>query len=322
MYRNELERLIKSGTKLRGIMLYGECHFLIEYYLKHFSNIPDANMLSLYHDEYEFTAAKAHISQGSLFGGENVLIIKSEKKLPKKELDILLSLVQKNPDNTFIYAYYGPDMKTSAKAFNKKSGGIEVRLFSPYPNEAKAMLLQEAQRLQVQLDGYSANHLIESQNGDLSLAFNELKKLQILGRPITTKDIDTLVYGVGEVKIDQFINHLLDKKDFREEVQRILESGVDEIRIITAISAHLSQLFLFYSQIKVNGVGDSRAVLGFKLPPKIEQARAQQSIRLKQYQYEQVLQLLIECELQMKSSGGMDKTALLLATLIKLQSYL
>ena len=322
MYRKELDNLIRSGSKVSAIMLYGESHFLIDHYIKIFSDIPDANVLSLYHDEYDFAAAKAHLSQGSLFGDQNLLIIKNEKKIPKRDLDILLEQVKKNPDNTFIYGYYGSDMKSSAKAFNKKSGGIEVRMFPPFAGEAKNMLMQEAQRRQVQLDSYAASHLIDSQNGDLGLAFNELSKLQILGRPITTKDIDILVYGVGEVKIDQFINHLLAKKDFKEDLQHILESGEDEIRIITAISAHMTQLYLFYAYIKINGMADSRAILGYKLPKNIEQDRAQQSIRFKQHQYDAILNLLLENELKMKSSGGVEKNALLLATLIKLQSLI
>lgn len=195
-------------------------------------------------------------------------------------------------------------------------------MFAPYESEAKAMLLQEAQRQGIQLDSYTASHLIESQNGDLALAFNELSKLAILNRPISAKDIDALVYGVGEVKIDQFINHLLAKKDFREELQHVLESGEDEIRIITAISAFLTQLYLFYAHIKIHGMADSRAILGYKLPRNIEQERAQQSIRFKQHQYSAMMNLLLDNELKMKSSGKMDKPALLLATLIKLQSHI
>lgn len=322
MRRQELDNLIRNNTRPQAVMLYGESHFLIEHYLRIFKEVPEANLLSLYHDEYDFNSAKAHLSQGSLFGGQNVLIIKNEKKVPKKDLDTLLELVQKNPDNSFIYAYYGSDMKTSAKAFNKKSGGIEVRLFPPFAGEAKNFILQEAQRLGIQMDSYAATHLIESQNGDLALAVNELAKLQILGRPVSAKDIDALVYGVAEVRIDQFINHLLAKKDFKSDLQRILESGEDEIRIITAISAHMTQLYLFYAHIKIHGIADSTAILGYKLPQKIEQERAQQSIRFKQEQYDALLNLLLENELKMKSGGAVDKHALLLATLIKLQSYI
>jgi len=322
MRRQELDALIHSGKPPRAVMLYGESHFLIDHYLNIFGRVDDANILNLYHDEYDFGRAKAHLSQGSLFGGQNILVVKNESKVPKKDLDALLELVQKNPDNIFVYAYYGSDMKSSAKAFNAKSGGVEVRLYRPFPNEAKSLIMQAAQRLGVQLDGYAATHLIESQNGDLALAFNELGKLRILGRPVSSKDIDALVYGVAEVKIDQFINHLLAKKDFKAELQRILESGEDEIRIITAVSAYMTQLYLFYAHIRIHGVADSAAVLGYKLPRNIEQERAQQSIRFKQEQYDAILNLLLDNELKMKSGGALDKNALLLATLIKLQSFL
>ncbi|MCJ7765294.1 MAG: DNA polymerase III subunit delta [Thiovulaceae bacterium] len=322
MRRPELDDLIRNGNHPQSVMLYGESHFLIDYYLRVFGNVPDANLLSLYHDEYDFNSAKVHLSQGSLFGGQNILIIKNEKKVAKKELDTLLELVKKSPDNTLIYAYYGSDMKTSAKSFTKAAGGVEVRLFSPFANEAKSLVLQEAHRLGIELDSYAAAHLIESQNGDLSLAFNELNKLRILGRPISTKDIDALVYGVAEVKIEQFINHLLAKKDFKLDLQRILESGEDEIRIVTAISSYMTQLYLFYAHIKIHGIADSAAILGYKLPRNIEQERAQQSIRFKQEQYNAILNLLLDNELKMKSSGAMDKNALLLSTLIKLQSFI
>ena len=324
MYRNEFDNILRQRPDVSAVMLYGESHFLIDYYIKKLQSAMSegTNVLNLYHDEYNFNSAKAHLSQGSLFSDKNLLLIKSEKKVPKKELDTLLELVQKNPDNSFIYAYYGPDMKGSSKAFNKKSGGLEVRMFHPYGPEAKTMLLQEAQALNVQLDPYSANHLLESQNGDLELAFNELNKLQILQRAITTKDIDALVYGVGEVKLDTFIDHLLEKKDFKKELLQILERGEDEIRVITTLSGQITQLYLFYTQIKLNGISDSRAILGFKLPPKIEKERAQQSIRLKQHQYDAILDLLLEYELKMKSKGGMDKNALLISALIRLQSLL
>jgi len=322
MYRNELENIIRRGQNVPAIMLYGDSHFLIDYYVNIFSKKEDTNLLSLYHDEYNFASAKAHLSQGSLFGGDSVLLIKTEKKIPKKELDTLLSLIQKSPDNTFIYAYYGPDMKTSSKAFNKKSGGIEVRLFAPNLSEARGLLLQEVQKQNIQLDAHCATHLLDSQNGDLTLAFSELSKLQSLSRVITTKDIDNLVYGVGEVKMEQFMDQLLMKKDFRENLLYILESGEDEIRVVTSLSTYITQLYLFYIQIKLNGIADSRAIMGFKLPPKIEKERAQFSIRFKQAQYDALLELLLEVELKMKSSGKMDKNALLLAMLIKLQSLL
>ncbi|NOQ31278.1 MAG: hypothetical protein GQ570_09160 [Helicobacteraceae bacterium] len=320
--RHELDNAIKAQRLPSAIMLFGESHFLIDRYVQRISNVADAQIVSLYHDEYDFNLAKAHLSQGSLFGDRSILIIKSEKKVSKKDLDILVELTQKNSDNIFIYGYYGSDYKASAtSAFNKKSGGDSVRLFTPYENEAKTILLEEARSLNINMDGYSASHLLLAQNGDLALAFNELSKLGILDRAVTTKDIDELVFALAEVKLDVFINALLHKKEFKKDLQLLLEHGEDEIRIITAVSSFLTTLYLFYIYIKINGNVNSADILGYRLPPFIEKERSQLCLRFKQESYEKAIRLLLECELQMKSQK-MDKNSLLIATLISLQAIL
>ncbi len=323
MKRQELDALLSRNEAPHAVMLYGESHFMIEYYTKRLADIEDANLLNIYFDEYSLAAAKAHLSQGSLFGGANVLIVKTEKKVPRNDLLAILEIVKKNPDNRFIYAYYGSDFKKSAtSAFTAKTGGSAVRLFRPFPNEARQIILGEARALGIDLDPYAAAHLLESQNGDMALSVNELQKLALLPGRIGIKEIDELVYGVAEVKVDQLIDALLQKKDFRPLLQRLLESGEDEIRLLVALANHISQLFLFYASIRLTGRADSAAVLGYKLPPKIEQARSQQSIRLQQDQYLKLLTLLGRSELKMKSAGAGDKNALLLATFLQVQSIL
>jgi DNA polymerase-3 subunit delta len=322
MKRHELDIAIRNGTLSNAIMLYGESHFLIEYYQKKLMQFNDANILSLYHDEYDSTLAKQHLSQGSLFGDRNVLLIKIEKKIPKADLDILLSLCKKNSDNYFIYAYFGTDFRTSNKAFNKKSGGEAIRFFNPYEKEAKNIIMQEAKNLGITMDFYSASYLYESQNSDLSLTCNELHKLRLLDKAISPKDIDELVYGLAEVKIDQFIKELLEKNNFNQSLHHILEQGEDEIRVLTSISTYISQLYLFNCQVRINGFTDSVAILGYKLPKFIEEERASLSIRLPYRIYKQGLKLLLKCELEMKSSSNHDKNSLLLSTLLHFQSIL
>ncbi|WP_345986167.1 DNA polymerase III subunit delta [Sulfurimonas sp. HSL-1656] len=323
MKRQELDNLIRQGKAPGAVMLYGESHFLIEHYTKQLADVEDPNILSVYFDEYQFANAKAHLSQGSLFGGRNVLVIKSEKKLPKNDLTALIGLVQKNPGNLFIYAYFGTDFKKSATAaFGPKSGGADVRLFRPFPNEARQIVLNEAASRGINLDPYAASHLLESQNGDLALTINELDKFSLLQGRIGIKEIDELVYGVAEVKVDQLIDTLLQKQDFVPLMRRLLEHGEDEIRLLTALSNHIAQLYLFYASIRLSGAADSAKILGYKLPPRIEQERSQQSVRFKQPQYTRLMALLGETELQMKSAGGGSKNALLAAAFLKVQSLL
>jgi len=325
MNRQELDRALQSNAHgaLNAMMFLGESHFLIDRYTQALSNIADTNKLSMYHSEYNFSSAKAHLSQGSLFGDKNVLIIKSEKKVPKAELTALLEMVQKNPDNLFIYAYYGTDFKAASyAAFNKKSGGNYVRFFNPFFNEAKTILTQYARDLHVDLDNYAATHLLQTQNSDLALACNEVTKLQFIEGSITTKDIDDMVYGVAEVKIETFILDLLAKKDIFTDLKRVIDGGEDEIRIVTQINRFVYELYLFYIYVKLNGVSDSTKILGYKLPQFVEKQRASLSISFKQKQYESLIELLLSTELKMKSSSNIDKNALLLSMLIKFQAIL
>ncbi len=318
--RKELDAAIAAHNVPNALMLFGESHFLIDRYIAALSNVADANVLKMYHDEYHFETAKAHLSQGSLFGGQNLLVIKSSKKVPKVDLDRLVALCQKNSDNIFIYGYYGDDYRTSNKAFTKKAGGDFVRLYNPFAGEAINIVKNESQRLGAQLDHYSIQHLLSSQNGDIALACNELNKLAILQMPITSKEIDDLVYGMAEITIEQLITALLNRQDFKEPLERILQSGEDEIRIVTALSAFIAQLYMFYVYIKLHGVASAKAILGYEPPKFIVQQRSQLSIKFNQATYETILTLLLETELQMKSGTKTDNYALLLSALLKVQT--
>ncbi len=321
MNRQELDRHLQNNSAPRAMALFGESHFLIDRYAAKLAKIEGASVLSLYHDEYDFNTAKAHLSQGSLFGDQNLLIVKHEKKLPKAELDTLIELVGKNEDNTFIYCYMGEDVKGADTAFKGSHAG-SVRFFNPYANEARAIILQEAKEIGLHLDSQAAFHLLEMQNNDLSLACNELSKLFILNKTITMKEIDEHVFGLSEIKIDHFITQVIEKREFLPSLQHLLESGEDEIRLLTGISAFLTQLYLFNSAIKIHGVADSALVLGYKLPGFIEKERAALSIKITPDAYKKGLNLLLDTELKMKSVGSPDQEALLLSSLLKLQSLI
>jgi len=321
MTRQDLDRHLQNRNAPRAMALFGESHFFIDRYATALARIEGASVLSMYHDEYDFSTAKAHLSQGSLFGDQNLLIVKHEKKLPKAELDIFVELVGKNPDNTFIYCYVGDDVKSVDTAFKGTHAG-SVRFYSPFANEARAILLQEAQRAGVQLDNQAAFHLLDLHNNDLSLACNELSKLSILGKPITMKEIDEHVYGLSEIKLDHFITQVIEKKEFLPSLRHLLESGENEIQLLTAISGFLTQLYLFNISIKIHGIADSALVLGYKLPGFIEKERASLSIKITPNGYKKGINLLLDTELKMKSTGSPDQEALLLSALLKLQSVL
>jgi len=322
MYKNEFDNHIRNKTIGNSFVFFGESSFLIDMYSKMLTNIDDANIITYYHDEYDFNSAKAHLSQGSLFGDRNILIIKSEKKVPKKELDILLELCEKNPDNIFVYAYYGSDHKTynNKKAF-AKTHAMSVRFFHPKEFEAQNILLQVAQEKNVNIDKYTLSHLLQMHNGDVALAVNEIDKFRVYDRAITIKDVENLVYGLGEVNLDDFIKSLLAKKSFSDDLQSILEHGEDEIRVLTAITSYITQLYMINIYIRVNGAPNAIDILGYPAPKFVIDEKAALSIKIKPFTYSKLHELLLESELAMKSAN-IDKGAILLSTLIRMQKLL
>ncbi len=322
MYKNELDKHIQNKSISNSFVFFGESSFLIDMYTKMLTNIEDANILSYYHDEYDFNSAKAHLSQGSLFGDRNILIIKSEKKVPKKDLDSLLELCDKNPDNIFVYAYYGSDHKTynNKKTF-AKTNAMSVRFFHPKEYEAQNIVFQLAQEKNVNIDKFTISHLLKIHNGDVALASNEIDKFRVYDKVITTKDVDNLVYGLASINLDDFIKKLLDKKDFRPDLQNILEHGEDEIRIISAITAYLTQLYMFNIYIRINGAPNALEILGYPAPSFVVEQKASAAIKIKPQTYLKLHELLLNSELQMKSSN-VDKSAILLSSLIRLQKLL
>ncbi len=322
MYKNELDNAIKSKKVSNSFVFFGESSFLIDMYTKMLTNIDDASLLNFYYNEYDFNSAKAHLSQASLFGGNNVLIIKSEKKVPKKELDILINYCEKNSDNVFVYAYMGSDHKTynNKKAFAGKST-MSVRFFHPKEYEAQNIVLGVAKDKNVNIDKYSISHLLQIHNGDVALSCNEIEKFRVYDREITTKDIDNLVFGLAEINIDDLIKKIIGKKDFKSDLANILEHGEDEIRVITAITAYLTQLYMFNIYIRVHGAPNALDILGYPAPKFVVDEKAALSLKFKPNIYYKLHELLLSSELKMKSSN-VDKSAILLSTLIRVQKLI
>ncbi|RUM66080.1 MAG: hypothetical protein DSZ05_04970 [Sulfurospirillum sp.] len=326
MYKRDLDTLIAQGKLPSALLLYGE-PFFTDFYAKKILPLwaEKEHILSFYFDEYHFESAKNHISQPSLFGDVSVLYIRSDKKIPKKELDALVAMTQKNPSSYFLLHFSGDDRvaRDIAKSFTKKKGGDFVRFFKPNMGEAIAFMREEANRLQLQIENFALQHLFVLQNEELSLCMNELEKLSLLGKPVTVSDIDTHVYGMGSLSLDTFIMKLLQKEDIKEDLMRVLDgAGSDEIRIINAITAYVTQLMMFHIYIKVHGRYDAVEILGYPLPPQLVKERAAMSIKFKLPLYKKLLEHLLSCEHALKYAQQIDKNSYLISCLIKLQTFL
>jgi DNA polymerase-3 subunit delta len=325
MYQREFDQKLKQALP-KAVLFYGENDYLVDFYIDSYIKKTDAkeSMLSLYHDEWNFEQAKNFLSQTSLFGGTNLVVVKHDKKIPKKELDVLIELANKNEDNYFLYGYSGApkDAKSMQSAFSEKKGGIWVRFFEPNIRDGIAMLQQKAQEIQLDIDHYALQHLMLILNNNLALCANELNKLAILRMKVTSKDIDRLVYSTAPLATEQLLIDLFNKKPITATITKLLDLGEDEASLLRSTQYFVNQIFLFHAYIKLHGHVDSAAILGYKLPKQIEEQKAQLALRVKSAALLKIFEHLLESEILIKKAPATQKEVLVYSMLIKLQGYL
>ncbi|MGW8169951.1 MAG: DNA polymerase III subunit delta [Sulfurovaceae bacterium] len=324
MYQKDFEQTLQNRLP-KALLVYGENQYAIEEYISKYITELDAkeDLLKLYFDEYNFEQAKAYLSQNSLFGGTNLLIIKHDKAISKKELETLLESVKKNNDNYLLYLFSGAqkDIKSNAVLF-RSDDAIEVRLFEPSVRESITILQKKANTLQIRIDSYALEHLIMTLNNNLMLCSNELEKLSILNKPITTKDIDDLVYSDAPLGIEKLLIDLCNKKPISNTINTLLELGEDAAYLLRSTQMFMNQILLFQAYIKINGNVNSAEILGYKLPKQIEEQKAALASRIKSSSLLKILEHLLRSELEIKSAPAPQKETLLYGMFIKLQSYL
>jgi DNA polymerase-3 subunit delta len=325
VYQREFEQRLKQGLP-NAVLLYGDNAYLIEETIERYRRELDASetLLAMYHDEYDYERAKNYLSQSSLFGGTNLLLIRREKKIPKKELDTLIELTRKNPENYFLFDFRGEarDAKGMQSSFSEKKGGIWVRFFEPNPREGVAILRRRAKELGLEIDDYALNHLLTLLENNLSLAAKELEKLSILQRPISTKEIDQLVYSSAPLAVEKLLVDLFNKKPIDETLERLLDLGANEYEILRATQFFVHQIFLFHAYIRIHGIADSKAILGYKLPRQVEEQKASLAARIKPAAWIRIHDHLLKSELQLKKSKSDYRETELYGILIHLQSLI
>ncbi len=325
MYQREFDQRLNQSLP-KAVLLFGENDYMIDYYIEFYKTKLDAkeDALALYFDEWNFEQAQGYLSQTSLFGGTNLLIVKSDKKIPKKELERLIELANKSSENYFIYGYSGSarDAKTLQSSFSDKKGGVWVRFFEPNVRDGIPVLQQKAAKLGLDIDHYALQHLMLLLNNNLALCANELEKLAILEEKVTSKDIDRLVYSTAPLAIESLLVDIFNKRPITNTISRLLELGEDEASILRATQYFINELFLINAYIKMHGQPDFKEIFGF-LPPQFVRERKQQlALRVKAASLLKIYEHLLESEITMKQAPATQREVLLYSMLIKIQQYL
>ena len=325
MYRKEFENLLKKNPP-RAVFLYGDSNYLISLYIKYYIDISDTSnsLRKEYFDAYSFQSAKNYLSEVSLFGNKNLLLIKRDKKIAKWELKRLIELVNRSSNNYLIFHFLGStkDAKSMQSLFNSKTGAVWVRVFEPSQRESISLLEQKAKEIGLKIDYYALEHLISILNNDLTLSMNELNKLSILNYQVTSRDIDRLVYSTAPIAMERFLIELFEKRPIIKILNKIFELGEDEFSILRSTQFFLNQLSLFHTFWKINGYINSSSILGYQLPKNIEERRTKLAMEIKLESILKIYELLLDVELNLKDSQSTNQDLILYSAFIKLQSYL
>jgi len=309
MYKNVFDKELANGITYNGYMFYGQCDYLVEQYSNTIA-LALANgedIRKIYFDEYDFKECSNFLSQSSLFSANNILLIKTIKTIPKKEIDELLSICSANSDSKVIFCCIGEkDFKNMAKSFTKKTHSVEVRFFAPTDKEAIQILNEEVKKKNLQCGFGELQYLYTMHQKDLSLSTNDLDKLAILDQPMSVNIINSQCFGMGAVIVDEFFNKLFNGGNINRDLYMLLEEGMNEVYLVTQTTSFIQQLFTINSYLKLNGELNIVEIWGFKLPINIANARASIAMRYKQEQFLEFLEFFLQLELELKTKTNLD----------------
>lgn len=320
MYRNEFDNHLRQNKKFNAYMFYGQSVFLVEHYALKIARLHGQNdeIEKLYFDDYNFKYAKDKLLQSSLFSSNNILLIKLEKKVPKKEVEELIEACNINPDSTVIFSCLGDsDFKTMGNYFSPKTNSVSIRMFSPSNPEAIRLLESEAKSLNINYDISALNHLYFMHKNDLSLCMNDLSKLAILDKKITSDEVNTYCFGIGNVSFEEFLNNLIEGNDISEDLALLLDEGVNEIYLLTQVTSFVQQLFMISSYARAIGAPNPKEILGFIPPKNIWERKSKLAINIKPEVFQDMLEYLLNIELEFKTSKIDNQNLYLQATLRK-----
>ena len=334
MYRREFEQLLVSGKIPKALMLYGQNDYFRENGAKRCIEAVGAQegTVKLYFDEYDYQTARNTLGQSSLFGDRNLLVVRSEKGVAKNELKELVALAVRNETSYLLYLFHGEDKRAPTDVFKERTKKNEVkretkvafvRFFPAKPREAVEAILSEANALGLSMAPPAAEHLARVLEYDIALAVNELRKLAILNGPIGVKEIDEQVHSLASVSTEHFFFDLFAHVPIPQLAEQLAHLGLEEIIIFREAQKFVTRLLRFHLYVKQHGAPDVRAILGHPLPPDLANRYANLAIKLPTERLEAVFDILGQEELRIKRRGGASqKEAVLLATLIKIQSLL
>jgi len=302
MYKKDFDKLQKLPNYC---VFFGNSFYLQQYEEKILSRFENENVLKMYFDEYDFDEAKTHLSEQSLFGGTNVLLLK-HNKIPAN----IDKLVKYAKDSYLFFFYYG----------NKKPemfGKNFVRFFEPSLRDVIETVNLYCEMYSVEMT-HEAKMYLANTTESVFLQ-KEIEKLSLYSSKIGVEDVKNLVFEYKEESFEELFSLMLNGKDFYKELNSFLETN-DYKRIVPALIRYVRDLYTYNLYIKKTGASTLEGLLGYKLPYHINRQRVELAVKLKEKEYYELLKFLTFKELEMRNSEK-NKEALFWETVSYLKMF-
>ncbi|WP_185962984.1 DNA polymerase III subunit delta [Helicobacter mehlei] len=279
----------------RAALLYGEWAFYIEYYARKIAKAYSQAQKSQFDfGDYRFQEVLEVLSQDSLFATGNLVCLRLDKKLGAKEIRALLDTLALHPRNALIIEFYqakdkstyAQDFKQFATQFKHPKLGdhiIDVRFFMPNLDTLLELLQEKVHALGLIIDTQALLLLLEVQNNDVRIIYQDLEKLALLDKPIGITEVQEHVYGLMGAETQELLEALFEKpKKVFESFARL--QGVEEMELIWGLERYFYQLFLIFAYLKGHNSMDAKEILGFNPPPMVLKQLSQRAQQVQDYQ--------------------------------------
>lgn len=285
MKKQEFDKLKKLPNY---IVFYGNEFYLDLYEKKLLKRFENASILRMYFDEYNYEEAKLHLSENSLFGDTNILILKNNK-IPQN-FDKLIKYIN---NSYLLFFYYGNKLPNYVKNF--------VRFFEPDLKELIYFIDEKVKNLNVTITKEAKLKLI--QMVEPIFIEKELEKLSNYTSEITSQDIEELVFSYKEDTFESVIVSILKGEDFENSLKNLLIK-TDYKRFLSAIIRYIKELYKYNLYIKKTGLSSLKGLLGYQLPFKIEKQRVELAIKIKEKDFYELLKFLLNAELKIRKGSS------------------
>ncbi len=285
MKKQEFDKLEKLPNY---IVFYGNEFYLDLYEKRLLKRFENANILKMYFDEYNYDEAKLHLSENSLFGDTNVLILKNNK-IPQN----FDKLIKYTNNSYLLFFYYGNKLPSYIKNF--------VRFFEPDLKELIYFIDEKVKELNINITKEAKLKLI--QMVEPIFIEKELEKLSNYTHEITSNDIEELVFSYKEDTFENVIVSILKGEDFENSLKNLLIK-TDSKRFLSAIIRYIKDLYKYNLYIKKTGLSSLKGLLGYQLPFKIEKQRVELAIKIKEKDFYELLKFLLNAELKIRKGSS------------------